>query len=235
MEDTEQELVAELHFPIPAQIPCLQDVVELAFPVSGKSLPSDHGYAMYGALSRLVPELHSDIYLAVNTIPGMRDHRGAIRLAEGTTLNIRAGLSTIPRLLRLSGKQLDVDGFRLRLGIPSVDQLKPAETLRSRIVIIKVFDCERDPPADRFMQSAVRQLSKLGIEGRTEFFPLAPEGEQSAVARKVVTIKGRRIVGYGLKISGLSEENSIRLQIAGLGGKRKMGCGIFMPIGNQDN
>ncbi|MCA6558614.1 MAG: type I-MYXAN CRISPR-associated protein Cas6/Cmx6, partial [Pseudanabaena sp. M114S2SP2A07QC] len=31
-------------------------------------------------------------------------------------------------------------------------------------------------------------------------------------------------------VSGLSEEDSIKLQIFGLGGKRRMGCGVFVPM-----
>jgi CRISPR-associated protein Cas6 len=37
------------------------------------------------------------------------------------------------------------------------------------------------------------------------------------------------VVGFGVEVTGLSDEDSIKLQICGLGGKRKMGCGIFVP------
>ncbi|WP_083764934.1 type I-MYXAN CRISPR-associated protein Cas6/Cmx6 [Geotalea uraniireducens] len=32
-------------------------VIDLAFPVQGKTVPVDHGYALYGALSRICPHL----------------------------------------------------------------------------------------------------------------------------------------------------------------------------------
>ena len=32
--------------------------VELHFPFTGATLPSDQGYALYGAISRLIPEAH---------------------------------------------------------------------------------------------------------------------------------------------------------------------------------
>ncbi len=33
-------------------------MVDLCFPVLGQTLPSDHGYALYAALSRVLPALH---------------------------------------------------------------------------------------------------------------------------------------------------------------------------------
>ncbi|MFM8300877.1 MAG: type I-MYXAN CRISPR-associated protein Cas6/Cmx6 [Microcystis aeruginosa] len=39
------------------------------------------------------------------------------------------------------------------------------------------------------------------------------------------------MVGFALAIFDLSEEDSIKLQIHGLGGKRRMGCGVFVPLG----
>jgi CRISPR-associated protein Cas6 len=44
-----------------------------------------------------------------------------------------------------------------------------------------------------------------------------------------MTVAGKRVVGYSVRVAGLSAEQSFRLQSAGLGGKRAMGCGIFRP------
>jgi len=46
-------------------------------------------------------------------------------------------------------------------------------------------------------------------------------------------------VGYAVRVSGLSDEDSLKLQERGLGGKRRMGCGVFVPtliskeVGNE--
>ena len=37
-----------------------ESVVDVAFPLNGKSLPLDHGYALYGALARVLPVLHAE-------------------------------------------------------------------------------------------------------------------------------------------------------------------------------
>jgi CRISPR-associated protein Cas6 len=46
----------------------------------------------------------------------------------------------------------------------------------------------------------------------------------------VLRIQGRRIVGYALRVVGLTDEDSVRLQEEGLGGRRRMGCGVLVPF-----
>ena len=46
----------------------------------------------------------------------------------------------------------------------------------------------------------------------------------------MIQIKDKSIVGYALRVVGLTAEESIRLQETGLGGRRRMGCGVFLPI-----
>jgi CRISPR-associated protein Cas6 len=45
--------------------------------------------------------------------------------------------------------------------------------------------------------------------------------------RKVIKIKTYSVVGFSLVVTDLSDEDSLKLQIFGLGGKHHMGCGIF--------
>ena len=47
--------------PVPAQ-----EIVDLAFSVVGQRVPADHGYALYGAICRRLPEVHSAGWLAVH-------------------------------------------------------------------------------------------------------------------------------------------------------------------------
>jgi CRISPR-associated protein Cas6 len=46
-------------------------------------------------------------------------------------------------------------------------------------------------------------------------------------ARKIITIDGRRVVGFSVRISNLSNDASMLIQARGIGGRRKMGCGVF--------
>lgn len=48
--------------------------------------------------------------------------------------------------------------------------------------------------------------------------------------RRLLRIKDRRMVGYAVQVTGLTAEESIKLQEHGLGGRQKMGCGFFVPM-----
>jgi hypothetical protein len=95
------------------------------------------------------------------------------------------------------------------------------ERLRARIVTIK-----NHQESESFLVAARLQLEALGIVGEA-IVPLDIEGKPD---RKTIKIKTYSVVGFGLEVSGLSEEDSIKLQILGLGGKHRMGCGVFVPM-----
>jgi hypothetical protein len=42
-----------------------------------------------------------------------------------------------------------------------------------------------------------------------------------------VAIDDRKVVGFSLRVTGLTPEQSIKVQEQGIGGRRRMGCGLF--------
>jgi len=42
-------------------------------------------------------------------------------------------------------------------------------------------------------------------------------------------IEGEQISGFSLVMHDLRDEDSLRMQYAGIGGNRHLGCGIFVP------
>lgn len=193
--------------------------VELHFPFTGATLPSDQGYALYGAISRLIPEAHEADWLAIETIPGIARGDGTTQLDREASLKIRLPQDRVPLMLKLAGKRLELDGHAIRLGAPQISLLEPSPQLYARIVTIKGFT-EPEP----FLDAVCRKLDELGVKGEPTIGP-----------RRVVKIGNHTIVGFGLAIHELSDEGSIILQEQGLGGRRRMGCGFFNPIsgGNQ--
>ena len=52
--------------------------VDLAFELVGQQpIPADHGYALYGALSRVLPAVHRDNGVAIHPIGGQQMGRFA--------------------------------------------------------------------------------------------------------------------------------------------------------------
>ena len=76
---------------------------------------------------------------------------------------------------------------------------------------------------NRFLEAAKRQIEALNIKA---VLKLISKKDGTA---KPKTIKVNQIVvGFGVEANNLSEADSIILQKRGLGGKQKMGCGVFV-------
>ncbi len=196
----------------------IEPFVELSFPVRGITLPADHGYRMYAALVRKIPPLHEDREVSISTISGIRDKQGKICLSGRSVLLMRVPVGKIPMVYCLAGQKIQVGLHEIILGIPKTSMLQPVSQLRARVVTIKGYTQPED-----FQAAAQRQLEKLGIYGELQLFPSA-EG-----SRKTIKIQSRWIVGFTLVVSRLSRDDSIKLQQWGIGGKRHMGCGVFLP------
>jgi CRISPR-associated protein Cas6 len=188
--------------------------VELRFPTLGKTLPTDHGYALFAAISRLIPEAHESDWLAVSTLPGVARGDGTLQLDPQAMLKLRLPQDRVPLLLKLAGKRLNLAGHDLRLSAPQIFLLQPAMALYARMVTIKKFT-EPEP----FLDAVCRKLDELGVKG-----------EPAPGPRRVVRVGNHTIVGFALAVHELSEEASLVLQERGMGGRRHMGCGFFEPI-----
>lgn len=195
--------------------------INVQFPVQGQKLPADHGYLLYAAISQLKPELHETGWLGIEMISGIPFGKGLIALpTRNAKLHLRIPADKFGEVLSLAGKRLDIEEHTIRLGIPMAQPLLPATSLYARIVIIRGF-----MEIPEFLEAAKRQLEELNIKATLEM----PKEGQSRL-RRILTIKDKKIVGFSVVAHGLNEEDSIKLQAHGIGGRRAMGCGIFNPI-----
>ena len=188
--------------------------VELHFPFSGRTVTTDHGYALFGAISRIIPEAHDADWLTVATMKGTAVGEGSLQLDSASTLKIRLPQDRVPLLLKLAGKRLDIDGHTIRLGAPQIHLLKPSSVLYARAVTIKGYT---EPGA--FLDAVRRKLQDLNVVGEAVVGP-----------RRVLKVGNKTIVGFAVAVHELNDDNSILLQERGIGGRRHMGCGIFFPI-----
>jgi CRISPR-associated protein Cas6 len=196
--------------------------VDIAFPTQGKSVPLDHGYVLYAAVSRVVPELHAQEAWGIHPIRGIRTAPGQLTLDRSSAVKVRAPASDIAKILPLAGATLDLDGQRMVLAPPRVFPLVPGATLRARLVTIKGFHEEPEP----FVEALRRQLAAVPELGQD------PERVEVAVgARRVMRVKDKTVVGFQVELTGLEATASLAIQIAGIGGRPHMGAGIFVPPG----
>jgi CRISPR-associated protein Cas6 len=203
--------------------------IDLAFSiVCPHTLPADHGYLLYSSVSRMLPEAHEADGYGIHPIGGRQLGGRTLQLTEHSRLVIRTDAEQIARFLPLAGKPLRLLDRTLRIGVPQVRPLVPAVALRSRLVTIKLSDAASqhgDAAAEAFLAAATRQLTDLGI---------STEAQLSLGKRRTLRIKDKEVVGYEVLIERLDAEESLAMQEHGLGGRRHMGCGVFVPIGNTE-
>jgi CRISPR-associated protein Cas6 len=188
--------------------------VDLAFRLTGSKVPVDHGYALYSAISRILPEIHGAKNIGVHPVRGTYSGNGELMLRDSSRLVIRLESERIGEFLKLAGKRVDIDNHILRVGVPEVRLLRPRASLYSRLVTIKGF---MESPA--FVEAARRQLEKIGAKAEIQV------GE-----RRTFRVKDKQVVGFEVAALELDAEDSLRLQENGLGGRRHMGCGVFVQL-----
>ena len=155
-----------------------------------------------------------------------------LRITDVSRLVLRMPSELIRDAMPLSGKRLNIEGHSLVVGVPSPRTLRPSSSVRSRLVVIKGF-LEAEP----FLEACRRQLSALGATGEVKI-PLRSSaqsveqknGTRTQHIRRTLRIHDKTVVGYAVQVSGLSMDDSVRLQEAGLGGRRRFGCGVFVPF-----
>jgi len=189
--------------------------VDVAFPLAGASVPLDHGYPLFGAVASVLGDLHGVTWLAIHPLRGTPLPGKALAVARHKpALRLRVELTHIPQVLELAGKTLRVAGTSLHVGTSRVFPIRPQTSLIARMVIIKGFT-EEGP----FLEAIGRQLEAMDAKCDVE-----------VRRRRVTSIAGDKVVGFGVKLSGLDEEASMRVQYRGLGGRQRMGCGVFVPL-----
>jgi CRISPR-associated protein Cas6 len=199
--------------------------VDLVFPLEGQLLPLDCGYIVYSALSRICPALHELENISIHPIAGIPQSNKQLRLTKSSKMQIRIPMDLIPSVYEfLAGQTFAIGDNQFHLGIPDYHALIPCPSLYSRLVIIR-----RSQQPQSFLNAAQRQLESLGIKGNIALITRAngePQKRQLTIENRTGTFA---LKGFGVKISDLSEEDSLTLQQYGIGGKQKMMCGVFVP------
>ncbi|MHB2021555.1 MAG: type I-MYXAN CRISPR-associated protein Cas6/Cmx6 [Candidatus Xenobia bacterium] len=205
-------------------------VVDLSFPLTGSTIPTDHGWLVYEALRR-----HAEVPLevAIHPIAGRPVPGRRLALHAESRLAMRLPLAVVERWRPVGDRPLQIGQDEVALGEGRMQVLEPASRLSSRLVLIK----DAMEP-DLFLSAAHTLLQELDIEarltlrlrqGETSLEQAGDNRWRCPYVRRTINIKGREMVGYALDVDGLQPEASLRLQQSGLGLGRVLGCGVFVP------
>lgn len=196
----------------------MSNFIDLSFPVYGTELHADHNHRLLAGISNKFPILHELKEFSINTITGIPDKQGKIKLTKKSKLYLRLPVEAIAHVYSLAGEKLTIGEYTIQLGNPELQTLKPVDTLRARLVTIKGY---KEP--EQFLLAAERQLKALDISANIGI----PANDKGEPKRLTLKIEKYTIVGFSVVVSDLNPDDSIKLQIHGLGGKRRLGCGVF--------
>jgi CRISPR-associated protein Cas6 len=197
--------------------------VDLVFPavlVEG-DLPADSRHATYGALGRVTgADLHDSDWMAIFPLIATR------RAGRPGELRLRVIAEAASSLRCLGGGILEIYTARVRLGEPAILPILPARSLASEFVTIhwrarpdsSPLDLEDHVDEGAFAAAVMAQLRALQVRARIEVGPA-----------RGFSIDHDIVVGRALVLHDLDPAGSIRVQEAGLGGRARFGCGLFLP------
>lgn len=204
----------------------MNNIVNLWFPVRGEYLYADQNHRLLASLSQQCPAIHEIKNLSINTIAGIPDKQGKIVLTRNSKLLIRLPVEAISQVYSLAGQTLTIGSHAVKLGNPELQTLPAIDTLKARLVTIKGYT---EPQS--FLAAAQRQLDALDIKGRIGI-PANDKGEPKRLTLKINKAEKKKsytIVGFSVVVCDLNPKDSIKLQTVGIGGKRRLGCGVFYP------
>ncbi len=199
------------------------EVVDVVFGISCRTLLVDHAYALSQSIQRALPWFVDEEIAGLHIIhsadsgngwtrPG--DPQALLYLSHRIKLILRLPKPRIGEAGALLGQTLDVDGHAMRVDKMTVRPLWRITTLFSRYVAITTEDDEAV-----FLKAAVDQLNALGIR---------PVKMLCGLMAMIATPSGS-LRTRGLMLADLTFDESMLLQQRGLGPQRKLGCGLFLP------
>jgi CRISPR-associated protein Cas6 len=188
------------------------DTVDVAFGLDGMTLPADYSFALMCEVVRCLPWLAGEPEAGIHPIRGARTDYGVVLLPRRAKLVLRLPERRVADSLALAGQQLEIAGKMLRVRDGSVRRLRPWGALYAHLVT------SEDDGEQRFLEHVASRLVTLET-------PAQPVCGRRHTLR---TDEGE-IVCFSLMLHTLAPEHSIRVQCVGIGGSRKLGCGIFVP------
>jgi CRISPR-associated protein Cas6 len=200
------------------------DVIDLAFRIGCPTLPLDHAHALSSALLQALPWLEDEEYAGIHLIHGAASGNGWFRpedtesgllhLSKRTRMRLRIPRKRLQDAQGLTGQSLDIEGHPLQVGKAEVALLSSLPTLFSRYV-----QTREELDESEFLEEVAEQLKALDIPCRKLLGGIA----------HTMKFPDEMVFTRSLMVADLEPEQSVRLQQAGLGEGRTIGCGLFLP------
>lgn len=201
------------------QVP--DDVVDVLFSIDCPCLPVDHAQELSEQLQQKLPWFADEgglhLIHGAESGNGWERPQGAddlLYLPRRTKLMLRLPRERLQDASVLSGLSLQVNGHSIKIGGYKQRLLGLTTVLYSRYVVDTTGDDE-----DAFLAWAVSELKALRLR-----FKKVLAGKRCEFAGTDAPIATRSLL-----VADMPHEDAVLLQQQGLGPKRAMGCGLFVP------
>jgi len=186
--------------------------VDVVFTLEGTSIPRYHGEYLWQEIRRLLPSLAGDETVGVHPIHGAITEANVLLLSKRAALTIRIRRERAETLMPLSGQILHINGNPLRIAAGKVRELMAHNAVHAYYVVTDNPE-ESAFAADIQAQLDARHITCTLLCGKSHRLPS----------------QGGEMTAYSLALYDLTPEASLRIQETGLGHKRELGCGVFVP------
>jgi CRISPR-associated protein Cas6 len=198
--------------------------VDFLFPLLGDCVFAGYNYPLYAALKMLRFELFTDPEVGIGNISEVEPmRRGLLLITKRSRLRIRAPHYFASGLTDQCNRPIRVGSHIVKLGLPQLCPINPSSGLWAEFVAPKSLSFrhgDRQPTHREFLGWFADKLRRKLKATRAEIIVgrsrLMPMGDYPATK------------GYAVQIEGLSDDQSMQLQIDGIGGRRHMGGGMFI-------
>ena len=196
-------------------------VVDLSYKIDCKQIPTRHAWELSQALYQALPWIKNESEVGVHQIHGATSGNGwerppdgeLIHLSKRTRMHLRVPTERVEDAKELVDKELNVAGHVVRVGKMTSKSIDPFSTIFARYIVM-----QKGMNEDDFLQWVVDALAVRDIQARKLLCGMSHEFEAN----------GKLIETRSLMIADLDKFSSVKLQEAGIGLHRHMGCGIFV-------
>ena len=208
---------------LPYAVP--EDVIDLVFSIKCKTLPLNHAWALSREILKHLPWIEGDPIAGIHQIHVAESNNGWMRPddeenallypSRRTKMTLRIPSEQLKATEELCGVTLDIDGHSLLIGSAKKKIFTNTSVISSRYVLGDPNESEDD-----FLAKAA-----LELENNINF------KVKKMLCGKTHSIKTPNgiLTTRSLMIADLDSDTSIKIQQLGLGNRRELGCGLFLP------
>jgi CRISPR-associated protein Cas6 len=161
--------------------------LEIQFALGGltKTLPADHGYALYSAIKQVVQQSDKNLIDAEQipeevrlcSIAGTPNKDGKIYMHRRSQFRLRCPADQVQIWYRLlQNQEINLRGHKIRLVRPRLMLPEASEILKARMVTFKLESIDHPELPRYFLESCHKGLDRLEIKGHTTFIPSDDDG-----------------------------------------------------------